>query len=764
MVSEQIYSIFHEVQQGLNFTENVTELAKIAENKKNLKAFLETVDRIFLIIYKNFEPGLEAFTQIKEFIKILVEKIVNIKKSEIPITIINHYCQFFCQEPRKKTLKNISMHFLGLFLNPLSKHPNYYKPESLDEIKECILSALRSKANNYQDAALKFLKKFPTIQNDNDVKERLDEMLLTAPVQIKKSVLGLIDISTGNKLDSLLEMCDDESSEVRAFVFEKLYKLDTLSYVDKKMKVKLFFIGLSEADNKNKGLAKNLLRKLMKEIGILGRSNKNQNNIGNLAQSGVKDSSHMDIDESNNNDIDKDNNDENSREYINNGLTVEEKIANMTSPKKQPENSNFSIKNCPSQLFNELEVLENYNHPKYSHAFELITEAIIGIIDDESLTNCLHTIVDGLSKFRLSPNVNLIATQINNISNDSEIKVDNKNGANYFNDLLFFQLCAKLAYSNDSKINSNSQNAHKFKIIRDFCEDYLPSLKDLAYNINYFYTKVPNVLVVHQLLIIADLCGNFSNDSNNKYLLEILRAMLIDLKLDEKNINQLRSQINPPVENSSKKRDILSQASESNEEFLGNKLFFDQNGKLDLELVFENCLLPNNRKMIFSMVDLLDNILSLLLRIYGSGSFEFLKSMTTIMSELNESLEPLDDENANAGMINPNATMNVSMFKQKQNELIGRIKEKLAEIKDLENLKQKRKGNKADIEKRIINETKFIVDWDKEIEDLKKEENSTNLRILKIAEFLIKNCKMKYQRMYLLLSFIFFKFSHNRSQ
>ena len=74
--------------------------------------------------------------------------------------------------------------------------------------------------------------------------------------------------------------------------------------------------------------------------------------------------------------------------------TIKDKIQNSRSPLKHVSRK---LKSAPSRIFDELEVLNFYNHPKYSYTYFLVTEAMINIIDKEDLIQYIKEIVANLN-------------------------------------------------------------------------------------------------------------------------------------------------------------------------------------------------------------------------------------------------------------------------------------------------------------------------------------------------------------------------------
>lgn len=742
LTSQRVYQVFNKIQQGLEIEESLKEIVALTENIKTVKQVFETIDRVFLVIYKSYEPGLNAYLEIKEFMKVYIESVLKFKNQDIIKEFLNHFCKLFSIEPKKKMLKDVSLYFLTLFTLPIKKFPSYYNDETLEDIKESILNCLKGKIIGNQEKAIKFLKDIPLLQSEPEIVEKLEELLNNGTVVIRKEVLSLFDANDPSKINCLSDMIDDDNPEIRYFVYDRILKINDTSLISKKMKVKLLFIGLSEADLKARATVKNIIKKIMKEMGILE---------GALPKKDKKKKININSDKT-----------ESFEEK-----TIEEKIEEVLSPKKIGEDDDCDMKLSPSRFFDALEIFEFINHPKYSYTFDLIAEALIYIVDENSLLRFLRQIIVNLTNKRSKIDNMILQTQdeeiINNKSDDSKYE------ASFFNDLFFLQLAAKYAY-HTADINKNATNErHKSVIIKEFIDDYMPHNGVIGEVINYFYTVEPNVLILQQIFLLLDICGNFTIDNGNRNLMNVLNKLVLDLSLNKQTVKKVASQYSQKqfeLKNRIKKvlpgMEFKNLTKNENDELADetNK----EEDKLTLSEQLDNCLLPPNRKIIVTLEDLLENALTVLHKIYGIGSIEFLRSLTSVMYELNDNLAPQAEElnpdgNANTSIRN---NANISIYKSKQIEIIAKIKEKLEEIRELENLKQRKNKNRQEIEEKIENETKYILTLDKEVENLKDEEKNTSIRILKIAEFILKNLKMSVQRKLLInfrLGFYYYKYN-----
>lgn len=702
MIKEEIYSIFNQVQNNEEISKNLQALVKLCEVKRNLDKVLQSMDEVFKIVLFNYETGMDAFTHIKEFIKSFIDSILKCRKEDIPKTIINHFCIFFCQEPRKSKIRSVMFFFLTTFVMPYIKFPHFYLDDTLEDIKEAILSCLCSKMGNIQELGLNLLKKVPYFQKNKEIKLKMEELLSSSSVKVKRDILGLIDLTDKNKLDYLIEMHDDESGEIRLFVYEKLSMLQ-ISQLDSATKIKLFFIGLSDPIERNRNSARKVLKHYMVEQGILDEKF-HQLNTGSTYKNIKSNQMELDDDQSNTN-----------KSFTDEGITAKEKLEYVTSPLKVKQ---VGFTNLASRILDDLHVSEFYNHSKYSSCFELLVESIIDMSDLDSLKSNLNLIIENLELYNypIYNNENILPNLNNSNLGESAEKRGDASMILVLSDVMFLQL--SILYSVSSKPRSNE--------LKELFYDKLPTMLQFTGIINYFYKKVPNLLIMHQLLLILQMDALVVDQDGTRALIELIRTILMDIKLDRISISDIKLV--------ARNLNASSQAREDNEDDEEEQFKQLMNSK------FENTLLPTHRKMISTASDLLDDVMMINFKLSPSNPMEFFHSMNQIMSDLNDNIDPdaIEPEDQNK--------INMSLYQIKQSDLNERLKEKITEIDMLQEMKEKKKGNRNDIERKIMNETMRKEQIELEIEEIIIEEKSTYLRVLKIAEFVIKYCKVAPKR------------------
>lgn len=303
---------------------------------------------------------------------------------------------------------------------------------------------LRGKQSTLHMGVLHLLEKHPSLQKDTDIWERLEVLLSGDNKTIKRAIIKLFENCNENISKYLLEMYDDESAEIRVFAFDKLAKLKDYHSIDSKTKVKLFFVGLSDSSQRVQASGKKLLKKYLNYLGILKRKNANdeEDNMNN-------DPNKMDIDDDGqlsnmkkntiikNNIDDDDDEDEDELDIKNRTSTAKENIQRTTTPMKP---AGKKLNDSPSRLFDELDVISNYNHPKYSYVFTLITEAMLEIIDKEDLIDYLKDIIENLSSIITRINeIKQFSTEKKRLSQFSSSRKDRLDKYALFNDVYFLQ-------------------------------------------------------------------------------------------------------------------------------------------------------------------------------------------------------------------------------------------------------------------------------------------------------------------------------------
>jgi hypothetical protein len=227
------------------------------------------------------------------------------------------------------------------------------------------LGILKGKQANAQLAVLKLLHKHPILQQQKDIWERLELLLNTSSQVIKKEILKLLEIDNHTILKYLLEMYDDDSAEIRTFVFEKLCEIKNYKLIDPKTKVRLLFVGLSDGNQKVYNAARRFLKNVLCSLGVYKKKNGDK----------------MDVDS-----------EESKEEEVRRIESSREKIEKLTSPIRIKK----KLADSPSRIFDELDVTHFYSHAKYSATFGLITDAIIELTDYENLTGYVANIIDNL--------------------------------------------------------------------------------------------------------------------------------------------------------------------------------------------------------------------------------------------------------------------------------------------------------------------------------------------------------------------------------
>ena len=281
---------------------------------------------------------------------------------------------------------------------------NLYESKSLECIKDLIVSTLKNKNTSLHVQLLKLLQKHPELQREKEIWERLDYLLNTSTQIIKKEILKLLEIDNENFLKYLIEMYDDDSVEIRHFVFEKLSEMKNYKMIDAKTKVKLLYVGLSDNSQKIQTSAKKFLKNYMFSLGIFknSKTHKDEKDQNMDVDGDLEDNPDTKIDNLksrmkkvnissriNKQDSDEDEEDEELLE------TAKDKIEKITSPLRL-ENKK-KLKDSPSRVFDNLDVFLFYNDHKYSYTFQLITDAILEFTDKSNLKHFIKNILDNIT-------------------------------------------------------------------------------------------------------------------------------------------------------------------------------------------------------------------------------------------------------------------------------------------------------------------------------------------------------------------------------
>jgi hypothetical protein len=252
--------------------------------------------------------------------------------------------------------------------------------------------------------ALKFLQKNPLLQKDENVWSRLEYLLYNSKQGIKMEILKLLIIDDPKTLKYLIDLYDDESSEIRHFVFDKISEIKNFDLISSTEKLKLFYIGLSDNNQKVFDSAQKFLKKFISHLKIIKSDKVNYSSLNY----------------NNNNNMHFDASFENRKNEDSFNCTLNEKIKLNSSPLKVKN----KLEESPIRLFDHLDAYKYYNHPKLSYAFCLITAQLVELIDNDDLIFYINDIIENLKSF-VDENLNI---EYNN--NDINNNIDNNNTIN----------------------------------------------------------------------------------------------------------------------------------------------------------------------------------------------------------------------------------------------------------------------------------------------------------------------------------------------
>ena len=112
-MKSEIFKIFNEIQTRTNTKEHHDQLINLFKKNKSAP-FCQALDDIFLIIIKNFDKNTMPLKNIKEFMKDFLFAALKLPKhQEEAKQFLNHFCNFFIQNPKKNKHKSLLLYFLG---------------------------------------------------------------------------------------------------------------------------------------------------------------------------------------------------------------------------------------------------------------------------------------------------------------------------------------------------------------------------------------------------------------------------------------------------------------------------------------------------------------------------------------------------------------------------------------------------------------------------------------------------------------------------
>ena len=713
---QKVYKIFDDIQTSLDKKENLSDFYEIYEDI-SINEFITILDNVFGMILTQYDKNTVPLKNIREFLKKFLEKSVkNSKLKKKNTELVNHYCELFTKSAKKNKFKILCIYFLNCFLMPYSTgNVLLYKSNSLESIKLYLLNILRGKQTFLITLVLQLLSKVPSLLKENEIWERL-EILINGPNKsIKKEIIRLFELNNEDILKYLVKMYDDDSTEIRIFAYEKLSKCKLFHTVDSRNKVKIFYIGLSDSNEKIREFTKRILKYYLMHLEILKKS---------------KDENKMDIEEgSKNGEENKDNkenkNNEMEEESVNINSTAKEKIEKMNSPIK---NIGKKLKDSPSRIFDELDVSSYYNHPVYSYVYPLITQHMIELIDKDVIIEYCRNIMFNLKS--------TVLNQISEISKttsfekrrkswNSQFTSSNVKGANgyidkfaLFSDLFFYQ---NILYC----LSQQKEN----EIFKNDILDLLPDETTFCKIMTNFYLTNPNIYILHQLLIVSQYIP-YQDEVGNREFIEFIHSFISDISLVNKKITDFQF----------KRKLSFNQEKEDDDDIDLEKLNFldEYTEDKETEITINNFLLNSNRKIICSMEDLVEYALNILKRIYRGKQNELFREIMSIVSELKDTVE--DHSNEGVSQNAQSQSSEYKTIKQKESELLEKTKEKFNIIEQIEDDIKRGKGNRIELQMQLNNENKLLEEMDNQMQTLTKMEESTLYRINILCKFVINNC------------------------
>ena len=274
---QKVYKIFSDIQTSLDKKENLSDFYEIYEDI-SINEFINYLDNIFGMIFTQYDKNTVPIKNIREFLKKFLEKSVkNSKLKKKNIELINHYCELFTKSAKKSNVKMLCIYFLICFLGPYSSgNVLLYKSNSLDNIKLYLLNILRGKQTFLITLVLQLLAKVPNLLKENEIWERLEVLINGPNKNIKKEIIRLFELNNEDILKYLLKMYDDDSTEIRVFAYEKLSKSKLFYTIEPRHKVRIFYIGLCDTNEKIKDYTKRILKYYLIHLDILKTNKRSQ--------------------------------------------------------------------------------------------------------------------------------------------------------------------------------------------------------------------------------------------------------------------------------------------------------------------------------------------------------------------------------------------------------------------------------------------------------------------------------------------------------
>ena len=716
---QKVYKIFDDIQTSLDKKENLSDFYEIYEDI-SINEFITILDYVFGMILTQYDKNTVPLKNIREFLKKFLEKSVkNSKLKKKNTELINHYCELFTKSAKKNKFKILCIYFLNCFLMPYSTgNVLLYKSNSLESIKLYLLNILRGKQTFLITLVLQLLSKVPSLLKENEIWERL-EILINGPNKsIKKEIIRLFELNNEDILKYLVKMYDDDSTEIRIFAYEKLSKCKLFYTVDSRNKVKIFYIGLSDSNEKIREFTKKILKNYLFQLDIL-KKNKEENKMD------VEEGSKNDEANKNQEKENKNKNNEMEEESINMNTTAKEKIEKMNSP---IQNIGKKLKDSPSRIFDELDVSSYYNHPVYSYVYPLITQHMIELVDKDVIIEYCRNIMFNLKSTVQNQIQDLVKTtsfEKRRKSWNNQFTSSNIKGANGYIDK--FALFSDLFFYQNVLFCLSQQKENE--IFKNDVLDLLPDETTFCKIMTNFYLTNPNIYILHQLLIVSQYIP-YQDELGNREFIEFIHSFISDITLVNKKITDFQFK---------RKLSFNQDQNEEDDDIDIDKNYLEEYTEdKETEITINNFLLNTNRKIICSMEDLVEYALNILKRIYRGKQNELFREIMSIVSELKDTVEDRNNEGTSQNPQSQNSEYKT--IKQRESELLEKTKEKFNVIEQIEDDIKRGKGNRIELQMQLNNENKLLEEMDNQMQTLTKMEESTLYRINILCKFVINNC------------------------
>ena len=203
----------------------------------------------------------------------------------------------------------------------------------------------------------------------------------------------------------------------------------------------------------------------------------------------------------------------------------------------------------------------------------------------------------------------------------------------------------------------------------------------------------------------------FQDEIGNREIVEFIKKLIGDVTLSGKKVNDFHFR-KISFDNFLDNNDDINE-----DDFNYNDITEDKRN----EMIVNNYLLPIERKIIFSMEDLIDLALLIMKMIYQGKDNQL---FTIIMEVINELKDNLDSESEGS-------------LKYKQKEIYEKMKEKVNIVDLLEEKLKKENEDRIEIQKQLKNENEIIDNLEDELLSLTIIEKNILYRISLLCKFTI---------------------------